>query len=99
MLSDGVVYYVQNKTIPTENHPFRFCLGRSDFYEEVTTLITGKILVLFLHVKTVETIHNIYSSNINSFGQQNNTKIQPSVYKALRAITNCYHLLSTCRER
>ena len=91
MLSDGVVYYVQNKTIPTENHPFRFCLGRSDFYEEVTTLITGKILVLFLHVKTVETIHNIYSSNINSFGQQNNTKIQPT--KCLQSVKNKNQLL------
>ena len=57
------------------------CFGRSGFYDEVTTLITGKVLVLFLHDKILETIHNIYSSIINSFRQQNTTKIQPSIYK------------------
>ena len=81
LLSDGVVYWVQNKTTPTEHDPFWFCFGRSGFYDEVTTLITGKVLVLFLHDKILETIHNIYCSIINSFRQQNTTKIQPSIYK------------------
>jgi hypothetical protein len=41
----------------------------------------------------VETIHNIYSSIINSFRQQKNTKLQESIYKSLRAITDYYQQL------
>ena len=49
----GVVYLFQNKPIPTENHPFRWFLGKSGFYHDVTTLNSCYVIVLLLHVKTL----------------------------------------------